>query len=111
MHNKYDMEAVALSRHATSIDAAYGDLTRLVQNFYQSAQPLVGTFSGEGKAAFDRFKADTDQISEDLKVSLQSVHEGTQGQDAAFNTGDQDMTTAFDSKRSIVDARPTGARA
>jgi uncharacterized protein YukE len=111
MFDKYDMEAVALSRHVSSIDAAYGELTRLVTTFYQSAQPLVGTFSGQGKAAFNRFKTDTDQISEDLKVSLQSVHEGTQGQDAAFSSGDEEMTSVFDSKRSIVEARPAGTGA
>jgi hypothetical protein len=111
MHDKYDMEAVALSRHSSSIDAAYAELTRLVTTFYDSAQPLVRTFSGQGKAAFNRFKADTDRISADLKVSLASVHEGTQGQDAAFHAGDQEMHTVFDSKRSVVEARPTGASA
>ena len=109
MNDKYDMEAVALTRHADSIDAAYGELTRLVRTFVLSAQPLVGTFSGQGKAAFNRFKTDTDRISEDLKVSLTSVHEGTQGQNHAFASGDQDMTAAFDSKRSVVDSRPASA--
>lgn len=111
MPDKYDMEAAALGRHASSIDAAYAELTRLVARFYDSAQPLVGTFSGQGKAAFNRFKADTDRISADLKVSLASVQEGTRGQDASFHSGDQEMITAFDSKRSIVEARPTGAGA
>ena len=105
MNDKYDMEAVALSRHASSIDAAYGELTQLVRNFAASAEPLVGTFNGQGKAAFNRFKADTDRIAEELKVSLTSVHEGTQEQDRAFSTGDQDMHATFDSRRSVVDAR------
>ena len=109
MYDKYDMEAVALSRHADSIDVAYGELTQLVRTFVLSAQPLVRTFSGQGKAAFNRFKTETDQISEDLKVSLASVHEGTQGQDRAFSSGDQEMTATFDSKRSVVDTRPSRA--
>jgi uncharacterized protein YukE len=101
------MEAVALSRHANAIDVAYGELTHLVRNFALSAQPLVGTFNGQGKAAFNRFKTDTDRIAQDLKVSLASVHQGTQEQDSAFKSGDQEMLAAFDSKRSVVDARPT----
>jgi uncharacterized protein YukE len=105
MYDKFDMEAVALSRHASSIDVAYGELTQLVRNFALSAQPLLGTFNGQGKAAFNRFKTDTDQIAEDLKISLASVHEGTQGQDRAYQSGDQAMNATFDSRRSVVDAR------
>ncbi|MGL4744812.1 MAG: hypothetical protein ACRCXL_10560 [Dermatophilaceae bacterium] len=106
--DRYTMEATALSRHADSIEAAHTELISLLRTFEASAEPLAGTFSGQGKAAFDLFKADTDQIAADLGISLTSVQEGTRAQDLAFTTGDEEMHTTFTSRRSVVDAGPTG---
>lgn len=67
------------------------ELAGLVKALIQAAEPLSGKFDGAGKAAFDSFKARSDQITADLKAGLSSVNVGQVGMDKAFAAGDQSM--------------------
>ncbi|WP_159941637.1 MULTISPECIES: hypothetical protein [unclassified Nocardiopsis] len=72
--------------------ATVGDeLTNLIQQLVQAAEPLSGKFDGAGKAAFDSFKMRADGIAADLRAGLGSIQEGQSGMNAAFTTGAQTM--------------------
>lgn len=67
------------------------ELAGLVKALIAAAEPLSGKFNGAGKAAFDSFKARSDQITADLKGGLDRVNVGQVGMEKAFATGDQSM--------------------
>ncbi|SEF44128.1 hypothetical protein SAMN04489712_10131 [Thermomonospora echinospora] len=67
------------------------ELAGLVKALIVAAEPLSGRFNGAGKAAFDNFKARSDQIIADLKGGLDRVNVGQVGMEQAFATGDQSM--------------------
>lgn len=67
------------------------ELSSLIQQLVQAAEPLAGKFNGAGKAAFDSFKARADGITADLRAGLGSIQEGQTGMNSAFTTGAQTM--------------------
>ncbi|HEY7486511.1 MAG TPA: hypothetical protein VH912_18755 [Streptosporangiaceae bacterium] len=77
------------------------ELRSLIQQLIVAAEPLAGKFDGAGKAAFDSFKANSDQITADLGRGLNSVHTGQAGMQKSFTTGD---TTMADDTRSTMGA-------
>jgi uncharacterized protein YukE len=77
------------------------ELRVLIGQLIQAAEPLSGRFDGAGKAAFDAFKANSDQITADLGQGLGSVNTGQAGMNRAFLTGD---TTMADDTRSLMSA-------
>ena len=87
----FDMGAQTLSRLSTATSSAHDDLGSNVRALYDAAAPLENRFNGQGRAAFDRFKADTDQIATELNAALAAVLGGIDGQNTAFVQGEQQM--------------------
>ena len=87
----FDMGAQTLSRLTTATSSAHDDLGANVRALYEAAAPLEGRFNGEGRAAFDRFKADTDQIATELNQALAAVLAGIDGQNVAYVDSEQQM--------------------
>ena len=72
--------------------AGSGDeLSSLIQQLVQAAEPLVGKFDGAGKSAFDSFKARADEITADLRAGLGSIQVGQEGMNTAFVSGADTM--------------------
>jgi uncharacterized protein YukE len=88
---KFAMGAETLSQLSTATSAASDDLGALVRELFAAAEPLQGRFNGTGRAAFDQFKAHTDQIADELDAALHAVLGGIAGQNAAFVQGEQQM--------------------
>ncbi|QXJ24196.1 hypothetical protein AGRA3207_005471 [Actinomadura graeca] len=84
------------------------ELAGLVKQLIAAAEPLSGKFNGAGKAAFDSFKARSDQITADLKAGLTRVNVGQIGMEKAFATGDQQM--ADEAGRMMAAANFDGAK-
>jgi uncharacterized protein YukE len=104
----FDMGAQTLSQLTTATSSASDDLGSNVRALYDAAAPLESKFNGEGRAAFDRFKADTDDIATQLNSALAAVLGGIDGQNTAFLDGEQQMAeetgaaysgSAFDAAR------------
>lgn len=87
----FDMGAQTLSRLTTATSSAHDDLGANVRALYDAAAPLESRFNGEGRAAFDRFKTDTDRIATELNTALAAVLAGIDGQNVAFLDGEQQM--------------------
>ncbi|MBA9006721.1 MULTISPECIES: hypothetical protein [Thermomonospora] len=88
---RWDQGAETLSTLARNTGDRGEELASLVRALIAAAEPLSGKFNGAGKAAFDSFKARSDQIIADLKGGLDRVNIGQVGMDRAFLTGDQSM--------------------
>ncbi|MCX5529786.1 hypothetical protein OG785_04315 [Streptomyces sp. NBC_00006] len=89
---KFDMGSTTLSTLGKSTSGSSDDLGALIQQLIAAAQPLEGKFNGEGKAMFDAFKANADDITAALNGSLSSILGGQSGMDTAFGTGDQEQS-------------------
>ena len=87
----FDMGAQTLSQLTTATSSASDDLGANVRALYDAAAPLENRFNGEGRAAFDRFKADTDDIATELNSALTAVLGGIEGMNTAFVDGEQGM--------------------
>jgi uncharacterized protein YukE len=87
----FDMGAQTLSQLTTATSSASDDLGANVRALYDAAAPLENRFNGEGRAAFDRFKADTDDIATELNSALAAVLAGIDGMNTAFLDGEQSM--------------------
>ena len=90
------------------------DLGSLVRQLAEAAEPLQGKFNGAGRAAFDKFKSETDRIAVDLKGALGAVLTGISGMDRSFAEGDQQMgdeTRSTEGASSFDTARFGSARA
>ena len=105
---KFAMGSDVLSTLTKKTSSSSEDLGALVKQLAQAAEPLQGKFNGAGRAAFDKFKSETDRISVDLNGALQGVLTGIGGMDRSFGEGDQQMAdetrsteggTAFDAAR------------
>ena len=105
---KFAMGSDVLTTLTKKTSSSSEDLGALVRELGSAAEPLEGKFNGAGRAAFDRFKAQTDQISVELNSALAGVLTGISGMDAAFGQGDQSMaeetrstegSVSFDSAR------------
>lgn len=89
---KFDMGAEALPTLIKRTQAAHQDLGALVRQLLAAAEPLEGRFHGAGRAAFDAFKSNADQISADLNLGVASINSGQHGMHVAYADGDQQMT-------------------
>ena len=92
----FDMGAQTLTRLSTATSSAHDDLGANVRALYEAAAPLEGRFNGQGRAAFDRFKAHTDQIATELNAALAAVLGGIDGQNSAVIQGEQQMVEETD---------------
>ncbi|QKV94100.1 hypothetical protein HUT19_21990 [Streptomyces sp. NA02950] len=88
---KFDMGAQTLSTLQSKSRGSSDDLGALIRQLVQAAEPLEGRFNGSGKAAFDSFKARSDEISRSLHGALSSILGGQSGMDSAFSSGDQEQ--------------------
>ncbi|WP_415950372.1 hypothetical protein [Streptomyces sp. KLOTTS4A1] len=98
---KFDMGATALSNLRSQSQGSSDDLGSLIRQLIAAAQPLEGKFNGGGKAAFDAFKRNSDEITAALNGSLSAILGGQSGMDSAFGTGDQESA---DNARSTMAA-------
>jgi uncharacterized protein YukE len=105
---KFAMGSDVLSTLTKKTSTSSEDLGALVKQLAAAAEPLQGKFNGAGRAAFDKFKGETDRISVDLNAALAGVLGGIAGMDRSFGEGDQQMAdetrsteggTAFDAAR------------
>lgn len=87
---KFDMGAQTLSTLQKQTGGSSQDLGTLIKRLIAAAEPLEGRFNGSGKAAFDQFKAHSDEITAALNSSLAKILEGQGGMDKSFGTGDQE---------------------
>lgn len=88
---KFAMGAQTLSNLGRRTQGASDDLGSLIRQLVAAAEPLEGRFDGAGRAAFDNFKAHTDQITADLNSALGSILTGQSGMDRSFRHGDAEM--------------------
>lgn len=96
---KFAMGADTLAQLGKRTSSASGDLGAQVKQLLAAAEPLEGRFNGAGRAAFDRFKGESDQVAAELDSSLSAVLGGIQGMDTSFGTGDEQL--ADDATRSM----------
>lgn len=90
MNAKFSMEADVLSVLGKKTVTESEDLGQLVRDLYDAAAALEGTFNGPAKAAFNRFKGRTDEISTMLNNSLVAITGSIAGQHKTFVTAAQD---------------------
>jgi uncharacterized protein YukE len=88
---KFDMGTNTLSTLTQQTQGASEDLGTLIKQLIAAADPLEGNFNGAGRAAFDRFKANADQITADLNSALGAILGGQSGMNQAFGQGDTEM--------------------
>jgi uncharacterized protein YukE len=86
---KFDMGATALPTLNTDTEQSSESLVLLINQLVRSVEPLEGKFSGRGRAAFQQFKNNTDEIAAALGVALGRIREGQAGMQDAFFTGDE----------------------
>ncbi|WP_416444880.1 hypothetical protein AB3K78_15940 [Leucobacter sp. HNU] len=86
------MGSETLSQLTKKTSSSNDDLGALVKQLVQAGEPLEGNFNGAGRAAFDRFKAQSDQVAAELNAALAAVLGGIAGMDLSFKEGDQDMS-------------------
>jgi hypothetical protein len=80
----FDIGAQTLSQLTTATSSASDYLGAHVRALYDAANPLDGVYNGEGRNAFDGFKADTDDVATRLNSALASVLAGIDGMNTAF---------------------------
>jgi hypothetical protein len=109
---KFDMGSSTLTDLGKSTLGSTEDLGTLIRWLVQAAEPLEGKFNGAGKAAFDSFKAHTDDITNALNGSLGAILGGQGGMDTAFGSGDleQEDNAHQNMGQSNFDAARFGAR-
>lgn len=105
---KFDMGNTTLSTLTKGTDGSHQDLGAMVKSLIASVEPLEGKFNGAGRAAFDSFKARTDEVSADLNNSLAAILGGQSGMDMAFQTGD--VETSDNASQAQGQANFDGAR-
>lgn len=105
---KFAMGSDVLTTLTKKTSTSGEDLGTLVKALAEAAEPLQGKFNGAGRAAFDKFKGETDSIAIELNAALNAVLTGIAGMDRSFQEGDQQMAdetrstegvTAFDAAR------------
>lgn len=101
MAGRWDVGQTTLPTLMQRTQGSVDELRTLIQQLIVAAEPLSGKFDGAGKAAFDAFKANSDQITADLGRGLGSVHTGQAGMSRSFTTGD---TTMAEDTRSTMGA-------
>lgn len=89
---KFDMGQTTLSTLAGQTSGASDDLGTLITQLIAAVEPLEGDFNGAGRAAFDAFKSNADQVTADLNSALGAILGGQSGMDAAFSEGESEMS-------------------
>jgi len=89
---KFSMGADTLSQLTKKTSTSNDDLGVLVKRLAEAGAPLEGKFNGAGRAAFDSFSRQSDQIARELNSALSAVLGGISGMDVAFKEGDHDMS-------------------
>ena len=88
----FDMGQDTLNVLSVRTSGAHSDLGAEVQRFVDAAsEALEGKFNGTARAAFDRFKLETDEVARELNLALASVLAGIDGQNLAFTEGETQM--------------------
>jgi uncharacterized protein YukE len=108
---KFAMGGDVLTNLTKKTSGSNEDLGSLVRQLGDAAEPLQGKFNGAGRAAFDRFKGETDRIAVELNSALSAVLGGIAGMDRSFLEGDQQMadeTRAAENSASFEAARFSG---
>jgi uncharacterized protein YukE len=105
---RFDVGSQTLSTLTRQTQGASGDLGALIKQLIAAAQPLEGRFNGAGKAAFDSFKARSDEITSELNTSLSAILGGISGMDTALIQGETEM--ADNSRTSLGAANFDAAR-
>jgi uncharacterized protein YukE len=88
---RWDMGHETLSTLTRQTHGSGEELSSLIRQLIQAAEPLTNRFDGAGKQAFDAFKSNADQISNDLSRGLGSINAGQAGMNKAFQSGDATM--------------------
>lgn len=106
------MGSTTLSELGKSTVGSSEDLGTLIRLLIQAAEPLEGKFNGAGKAAFDTFKVNADEITDALNSSLSAILGGQSGMDTAFGSGDLELGDNANQNMSAAnfDAARFGAR-
>ncbi|MGW0737021.1 hypothetical protein [Streptomyces sp. NPDC002851] len=84
---KFDMGTSTLSELGRRTTGSSDDLGALIQQLIAAAAPLEGKFNGSGRAVFDAFKENADDITTALNGSLKAILGGQSGMDTAFTSG------------------------
>jgi len=100
---KFDMGSQTLASLGRATSSASEDLGSYVRRLGVAAEPLEGRFNGEGRVAFDQFKAHVDEIAVSLDAALAAVLGGIAGQARAFSSGDAQMGDMSRQAHSSVD--------
>ena len=108
---KFAMGADTLGVLSKATSGSSDDLSLLVRQLFEAAEPLEGRFQGAGRAAFDRFKGRTDEISTELSAALAGVLMGIGGMNRSFLEGESTMVDSTSSLEagSSFDAARFGA--
>jgi uncharacterized protein YukE len=88
---KFAMGADTLGQLSKKTGSASQDLGSQVKALLAAAEPLQGKFNGAGRAAFDRFKTQSDEVANELDGALAAVLGGIGGMNVAFGQGDEQM--------------------
>ncbi|MGW0731725.1 hypothetical protein [Streptomyces sp. NPDC002851] len=88
---KFDMGTSTLSDLGKRTTGSTDDLGALIQQLIAAAAPLEGKFNGAGRAVFDAFKDNADEITAALNGSLRGILGGQAGMETAFTTGMQEQ--------------------
>jgi uncharacterized protein YukE len=88
---KFAMGADTLTTLTKQTSGSHDNLGSLVKSLFTCAAPLYDKFNGSGRGAFDQFNGRTNEIANELNSALASVLGGIQGQNVAFQQGDQQM--------------------
>lgn len=110
---KFQMGAEVLTHLTKKTSTAGEDLGQLVRELAQAAEPLENKFNGAGRAAFDKFKVNSEQIAVELNQALGGVLQGISGMDLSFLQGDDEIATETTQAEGTVSydaARFGGAR-
>ena len=110
---KFAMGADTLGVLTKATSGSSDELSALVRQLFEAAEPLEGRFQGAGRAAFDRFKGRTDAISGELKAALDGVLGGIGGMNRSFLEGESamvDQTQSLESGSAFDAARFGGGK-
>ncbi|GAA1706060.1 hypothetical protein [Streptomyces yatensis] len=105
---KFDMGSSTLSTLTSQTSGSSDDLGALIRQLVAAAQPLEGRFNGAGKAAFDQFKRNADEITAALNGSLRDILGGQSGMEKAFGSGD--VESADNARQTMAAANFDAAR-
>ena len=97
------MEDQTLVRLGQRSQTESEDLSTLVRNLVEAAEPLEGVFNGPARAKFNEFKSKTDQIATSLNNALAGLVGSISQQNLAFTTAAEDGASAHSSAEGSTD--------